>query len=57
LTTGFSLKAPQILADQLQVAAELAGVLHAVTPNFIDNGIIHRTASNNSSGEQTSGQL
>lgn len=57
LITGFSLNAPQILADQLQVAAELAGVLHAVTPNFIDNGIVHRTASNNSSGEQTSGQL
>ena len=41
--TGLALNAPQILADKFQVAAELAGVLHAVTPNFLDNEIVHAT--------------
>jgi hypothetical protein len=52
LAAGFLLDAAQVLADTFQVAAELSGVFHAVTSNFFNNGILHRTASNNSSGEK-----
>jgi hypothetical protein len=54
-TTGFSLNAAQIVADAFQIAAELASMLHAIAPNFFNNGIDHRTTASNSSGEQISG--
>jgi hypothetical protein len=55
LATGFFLDAAQIFANPLQITAELPSVLHAVTPYFFHNGIVHQATSDNSSGEQISG--
>jgi len=39
--SGFPLDTTQILADSLQIAAELPRVFHAMTPHFFDNWIDH----------------
>jgi len=49
------LNAAKVFADQLQIAAKLAGVFHTEAPYFFHDGIIHSAASSNSSGEQISG--
>jgi hypothetical protein len=54
-TARLSLNATQILANAIHIAAAFLGMFHAVTPNFLNDGIIHRTISNNSSGKQSSG--
>jgi hypothetical protein len=55
LVSGHALDAAEILKDQVQVAAKRAGVLHSVMSDFIDDRIVHRPTSSNSSGEQISG--
>ncbi len=47
--------ATQILADCIEIKAELAAVLHPVAPDFVDYGVAHVPISSSSSGEQISG--
>jgi hypothetical protein len=53
---GRFLDGAKVSANGGQVATKLARVRHAVLPDLFYDGVFHLSDSNNSSGEQISGQ-